>query len=88
MSAVAEPNSFKLASRIHKVLRLTGCRSLCGVRGTRSGCRRDAVKRQIRQLLETHALQGWMGQGIVAAIVHVLKPEMNVEELLCEGQEV
>jgi hypothetical protein len=29
-----------------------------------------------------------MGQGIVAAIVHVLKPEMNVEELLCEGQEV
>lgn len=29
-----------------------------------------------------------MGQGIVVAIVHVLKPGTSVEELLCKGEEV
>jgi hypothetical protein len=29
-----------------------------------------------------------MGQGIVAAIVHILRPGTRVEELLCEGEEV
>ena len=48
--------------------------------------RRAAVEREIRQLLERHALQGRMGQGIVCPFVPALGAA--AEKLPCYGDEV